>query len=153
MFAKIIGASAATGAGIAVVSMAGKYVDENDDGKRFSLDGERFDQGTFMGRWKKMISNFDPATLLYSDSEIKKYVEILKLYDQEQKINPALLVDAKRSKELWHARKVKESAVHPDTGEIVPRPFRMAGYVPFNGPVCVAMMVSTTTPALLFWNW
>ena len=71
MFAKIIGASAATGAGIAVVSMAGKYVDENDDGKRFSLDGERFDQGTFMGRWKKMISNFDPATLLYSDSEIK----------------------------------------------------------------------------------
>mmetsp|Transcript_13341 Transcript_13341/g.29414 ORF Transcript_13341/g.29414 Transcript_13341/m.29414 type:complete len:283 (-) Transcript_13341:109-957(-) len=27
------------------------------------------------------------------------------------------------------------------------------GYVPFNGPVCVAMVASSSTPALLFWNW
>eukprot|EP00658_Telonema_sp_P-2_P025069 TRINITY_DN20091_c0_g1_i3.p1 TRINITY_DN20091_c0_g1~~TRINITY_DN20091_c0_g1_i3.p1 ORF type:complete len:250 (+),score=48.66 TRINITY_DN20091_c0_g1_i3:535-1284(+) len=36
---------------------------------------------------------------------------------------------------------------------IVPEPFRMSGYVPFNGPVCVAMIVSKSTPTLLFWNW
>jgi hypothetical protein len=46
-----------------------------------------------------------------------------------------------------------ESSVHPDTKQIIPEPFRMAGYVPFNGPVCVAMMASRGTPALLFWNW
>jgi len=35
----------------------------------------------------------------------------------------------------------------------VPVPFRMAGYVGTNGPVCVGMMVASSTPALLFWNW
>jgi hypothetical protein len=54
---------------------------------------------------------------------------------------------------LWGARKLVESAIHPDTGEVVPLPFRMAGYVPFNGPVCVAMLSVTSTPALLFWGW
>ena len=32
-------------------------------------------------------------------------------------------------------------------------PFRMSGYVPFNGPISVAMVASGSTPALLFWNW
>jgi hypothetical protein len=26
-------------------------------------------------------------------------------------------------------------------------------YVPYNGPVCVAMLVATSTPTLLFWSW
>ena len=26
-------------------------------------------------------------------------------------------------------------------------------YVPFNGPICVAMVASQSTPALLFWSW
>jgi len=158
MIGKIVGASIATGTGIGVVSLAGKYVDDNDDGVPFTIDGERFNQSTFMGRWKKMISNFDPATLLYSDNEIMSCVKILKDFEAEKAINGstasgALVIDSKRNRELWNARKIKESSVHPDTGEIIPRPFRMAGYVPFNGPVCVAMMVSATTPALLFWNW
>ena len=29
----------------------------------------------------------------------------------------------------------------------------MSGYVPFNGPVCVAMVASQSTSALLFWSW
>ena len=29
----------------------------------------------------------------------------------------------------------------------------MSGYVPFNGPICVAMVASKTTPAILFWSW
>lgn len=29
----------------------------------------------------------------------------------------------------------------------------MAGYVPFNGPVCVGMMLASSTPAILFWQW
>ena len=57
------------------------------------------------------------------------------------------------NEQLWSARQLRDSAMHPDTGEIIPRPFRMAGYVPFNGPVCVAMMLSGSTAPLLFWNW
>jgi len=29
----------------------------------------------------------------------------------------------------------------------------MSGFLPFNGPICVAMIASGSTPALLFWNW
>jgi hypothetical protein len=29
----------------------------------------------------------------------------------------------------------------------------MSGYVPYNGPICVAMVASQSTPALLFWAW
>ena len=48
---------------------------------------------------------------------------------------------------MWSA------ALHPDTGEFIPHPFRMSGYVPFNGPICVAMVASQSTSALLFWSW
>jgi len=54
---------------------------------------------------------------------------------------------------LWESKRIVDAALHPDTGETVPAPFRMSGYVPFNGPICVAMVVSSSTPALLFWNW
>ena len=62
-------------------------------------------------------------------------------------------VDLDDDATCWRARALKEAAVHPDTGLIIPRPFRMSGYVPYNGPVCVAMMVSTGTGAIAFWNW
>ena len=29
----------------------------------------------------------------------------------------------------------------------------MCRYVPYNGPICVAMIMSSTTPTMLFWNW
>lgn len=54
---------------------------------------------------------------------------------------------------LWEARRVVDAAMHPDTGEILPRPFRMSGYVPYNGPICVAIVASQSTLPLLFWSW
>jgi len=54
---------------------------------------------------------------------------------------------------LWEAKRIVDAAVHPDTNEIIPLPFRMSGYVAFNGPVCVAMLASQSTVPLLFWAW
>ena len=145
--ARIGAAAAATFTGVVGVSATAMLVDQGDGNPVFSLEGERFPQDTFVGRWQKMVSNFNPSTLLKSTKEIKEAQELLVRFEQRT-------VEAGVSdRELWEARKTVESAVHPDTKEIVPPPFRMAGYVPFNGPVCVAMMVNTTTPTLLFWNW
>lgn len=55
-------------------------------------------------------------------------------------------------RELWDLRQLAESAIHPDTDQIVPRPARMTGYVPFNGPICVAQVVSTARAVQLWWN-
>ena len=91
-----------------------------------------------------MLRNFDPSTLLNDEKTINEASAILENFKLTGEGNP---------KDLWDARKIVESAIHPDTGEILPAPFRMAGYTPFNGPVCVAMILASTTPTLLFWNW
>ena len=69
---------------------------------------------------------------------------------------------------MWDAQTLVQSAVHPDTGEIIPKPFRMSGYVPFNLPVCsskfftfqplylqilVGLLVPQGTAATAFWQW
>lgn len=97
-----------------------------------------------------MLSTMDPSTLLATDDEVKAAVKQINDFQYHGDRN---VERVGAGEDLWAARKLRDSAIHPDTGEIIPRPFRMAGYVPFNGPVCVAMMVSTTTPTLLFWNW
>lgn len=145
-------ARAAFGVGAGVLTVAGgcSAVASTGDVPKFSMSGERFDQSSFLGRWKKMMMNVDPATLAASDGDVRAAVALLESFEKVTEENAQDNFD---NAALWRARQLKESAVHPDTGELVPRPFRMAGYVPFNGPVCVAMMASTSTPALLFWNW
>jgi len=108
----------------------------------FTPDGNRWNQSTFVGRVKHMFMMCDPSTLSYSTADIRAYQEQLKA-PQGNRSN----------EEMWRMRQVVECAVHPVTDEIIPQPARMSGYVPYNGPVCVAMVVSSSTGALLFWNW
>ena len=53
---------------------------------------------------------------------------------------------------MWEARRLVESALN-EHGEFIPKPFRMSGYVPFNGPICVAKLAAQSTTPLLFWSW
>lgn len=54
---------------------------------------------------------------------------------------------------MWDAQLLVQSAVHPDTGDIIPRPFRMSGYVPFNAPILVGLLVPQGTVMTAFWQW
>ena len=54
---------------------------------------------------------------------------------------------------MWKAQLLVQSAVHPDTGEIVPKPFRMAGYVPFNVPILVGLLIPQGVAMTAFWQW
>jgi tricarboxylate carrier len=113
----------------------------------FTLTGNRYDQKSYYGRFMKMLNICDPTMLLYSRSDINEAVEKLDIFS---KLGEKSGIS---NKDLWHYRKLKESAVHPDTGEIIPLPFRMSGYVPFNGPVSVGLILSQRTPWILFWQW
>jgi len=144
----ILGASGAAGLGVVAVALGVQAVEARSPAPPFSLTGERFDLSTMQGRFAKQLTNCDPATLLAREPEIKRAQKLLERF-RSGEVTKAEASD----RELWDARKLVESAIHPDTKEIIPEPFRMSGYVPFNGPVCVAMMASTSTPALLFWNW
>ena len=111
----------------------------------FDPHGERFSQNEFLGRFSKMLLACDPRLLLYSEEEVRRCESMLQNYKNYS--------GKEMDRALWEAKRIKEAALHPDTGEVIPRPFRMSGYVPFNGPVAVAMVASQSTIPLLFWSW
>ena len=111
---------------------------------KYKISGERFDQSTFAGRYCKMLLACDPRLLLYSKEEVRKYRSLA--YDEWTQCQYD-------DRTLWEAKRIADSALHPTTQEWVPRPFRMSGYLPANGPICVAMIASTATLPILFWSW
>jgi hypothetical protein len=50
------------------------------------------------------------------------------------------------------ARHLVDSAVHPDTGQIVPLPFRMCAHVPMNTMILVGMLSSTGVWSTVLWQ-
>lgn len=104
--------------------------------------GQRFDESHFAGRFSRMILACDPMLLFYNKEQVLEAREMLRKYKSGEYTD----------RQLWEARRVVDAAVHPDTGEFIPRPFRMSGYVPFNGPINVAMVASQSTLPLLFWS-
>lgn len=137
----LITSVAAIGLGTLSAVGAARVAENLDKVPIYDENKDRYDLSTFSGRYKKMLSNNDPSTLLLSKEKIAKAKEMLKNKDKYS------------DKELWTAKKHTQSTLHPDTEDVIPAPFRMSGYVPFNGPICAAMMATSSTTGLLFWNW
>lgn len=136
----------AAAAGICSVAGAAALVERSTASSvpTFDPKGQRYSQESFGGRFAKMLLACDPTLLLYTASQVRGYRELLESYETQP---------PEMDRALWEAKRIYDSAVHPDTGELIPRPFRMSGYVPYNGPICVAMVASQSTMPLLFWAW
>jgi len=130
----------AAAAGVGTVSAVAAVVECTSPVPKYDPNGQRFSQETFGGRFARMLLACDPRLLLYSDDYVHQCASTL--------ANAALYDD----RVLWEAKRVFEAAC-PDGDTIIPRPFRMSGYVPYNGPICVAMVASQSTLPLLFWSW
>lgn len=144
-------------AGVAVVSVSARAVESatSDSCLPYSSSGnaQRFDQSTFLGRFARMLLACDPALLLHTEGTIKAAQQTLLEAEEDMLLNPQRRMSPLESRKLWESKRIVEGALHPDTGEVIPRPFRMSGYVPYNGPICVSMVASTSTIPLLFWSW
>ncbi len=132
----------------------------------YNVSGERYDQSTFLGRYCKMLLACDPRLLLYTEEEVRKYhklayvdyAAVRTLHDhntleKEHHDDATISTLAETDRRLWEAKRIADSALHPETQEWIPRPFRMSGYLPFNGPICIAMISVSSTIPLLFWSW
>ena len=141
-------------AGIATVSLAALIVESSTSSNMppFDPSGQRFDQSTFLGRFSRMILACDPRLLTYSSEEIQRCKEMVLNHVSLQANLPQGVSKQEMNHSLWEALRISSSSLHPDTGDTIPQPFRMSGYVPYNGPICVAMVASTSTPTLLFWS-
>ena len=135
----------AAAAGVGTVSAVTAVVECTSPVPKSDPNGQRFSQETFGGRFARMLLACDPRLLLYSDDYVHQCASVL--------ANAALYDDpAYNDRALWEAKRVFEAAC-PDGETIIPRPFRMSGFVPYNGPICVAIVASQSTFPLLFWSW
>jgi tricarboxylate carrier len=100
-----------------------------------------------------MLYAFNPLLLLNTNQACSAAQTEIETLRARHEAGEKLYFSVSENARLWRAKQMVDAAIHPDTGEFIPRPFRMSGYVPFNGPVAVAMVTSTATPALLFWHW
>lgn len=148
--------TAAMIAGIATVAATATLVESTTASsipQPFIVNGERFDQSTFLGRFCKMTLACDPRLLLYTESETRASRTMVENHAELLENLPDGMTIQQMNHALWEAQRISSASLHPDTGDVIPAPFRMSGYVPFNGPICVAMVASTSTPTILFWSW
>ncbi|KAK8142864.1 hypothetical protein G3M48_008067 [Beauveria asiatica] len=103
-----------------------------------SLPGDRelprsqFDLSTYFGRVQHAITLTDPSTLFAGHSGLENAKQLVTKYKtgEIKEMTP----------DLWNAKKIVDSTLHPDTGEPVFLPFRMSSFVLSNLVVTVGML-------------
>jgi len=113
----------------------------------FVFGGSKYDQKTFSGRFRHFVDVIDPRLLFVGQAKLDRSVKLLKDF-REGKAGSASNAD------LWAAQKIKQAIIHPDTGEKIPIPFRMSGFVPFGSPIIVGMLIPTSSLVTTgMWQW
>ncbi|KAL4774265.1 Tricarboxylate/iron carrier [Aspergillus nidulans var. acristatus] len=116
-----------------------------------SLPGDRelphsqYDLNTYWGRVRHAADISDPRMLFVSSAGLEQAKRLISSYKQ----NKIPTMNA----ELWRAKKVVDSTLHPDTGEPVFLPFRMSCYVLSNLVVTAGMLTpGLQTTGTLLWQ-
>ncbi|KAI8969829.1 Tricarboxylate/iron carrier [Pilobolus umbonatus] len=87
----------------------------------------------------------DVRTLFVSRKELEKCQDLLANKGLHSQVDP---------EQLWKAKKVVESTIHPDTGKPVLLPFRMSCFVPTNMVLVAGMLMpNPSIKSILFWQW
>ncbi|KAI8951695.1 sideroflexin-5 [Xylaria longipes] len=100
------------------------------------LPESQYDLSTYWGRVRHTASITDPRTLLAGKSGLDNAKKLVMAYKQGE--------IKEMTPELWKAKKILDSTIHPDTGEPVLLPFRMSCFALSNLVVTAGML----TPGL-----
>nr|XP_004659449.2 sideroflexin-2 [Jaculus jaculus] len=118
------------------------------DSSSFNIDAPRWDQSTFRGRLKHFFNVTDPRTAFVSEQELAWAKEMV------EKSRAGDVPPGTRVEQLLYAKKLYDSAFHPDTGEKMNIIGRMSFQVP-GGMIITGFMLQfyRTVPAVIFWQW
>ncbi|XP_051883667.1 sideroflexin-2 isoform X4 [Pristis pectinata] len=124
--------------------MAGDAVDLT----KFNIDAPRWDQSTFMGRLKHFFNITDPRTVVLSNASLDKAKDLV------DRCRAGTLPPGTTREQLLYAKKLYDSAFHPDSGERMNLIGRMSFQVP-GGMAITGFMLQfyRTVPAVVFWQW
>ncbi|KAI9845897.1 MAG: hypothetical protein M1837_004432 [Sclerophora amabilis] len=109
------------------------------------LPVSRYDLTTYWGRVRHSADLSDPRTLLVSGAGLEDAKHLLASFKQGQ--------IRSMTPELWNAKKIIDSTLHPDTGQPVFLPFRMSCFVLSNLVVTAGMLTpGLKTRGTLLWQ-
>ncbi|NXD63084.1 SFXN2 protein, partial [Eolophus roseicapillus] len=114
----------------------------------FTIDAPRWDQSTFMGRLKHFLNITDPRTVLVPEQELDRAQALV------EACRTGLVPPGSSLEQLLYAKKLYDSAFHPDSGEKMNLFGRMSFQVP-GGMALTGCMLQfyRTVPAVVFWQW
>ncbi|KAL8187415.1 UNVERIFIED_CONTAM: Sideroflexin-2 [Gekko kuhli] len=114
----------------------------------FNIDAPRWDQNTFMGRLKHFFNITDPRTLAVSEQDLDRAKALV------ESCRAGMVPPGTSQEQLFYAKKLYDSAFHPDSGEKMNLIGRMSFQVP-GGMAITGFMLQfyRTVPAVVFWQW
>uniref|UniRef100_A0A452DRL2 Sideroflexin 2 n=1 Tax=Capra hircus TaxID=9925 RepID=A0A452DRL2_CAPHI len=122
----------------------------------FNIDAPRWDQCTFLGRVKHFFNITDPRTVLVPERELD-WAKVMDDSGWRLGGNIGLMgtvPPGTQVEQLFYAKKLYDSAFHPDTGDKMNVIGRMSFQVP-GGMIITGFMLQfyRTMPAVIFWQW
>ncbi|XP_034049664.1 sideroflexin-2 [Thalassophryne amazonica] len=116
--------------------------------RSFDIDAPRWDQSSFMGRLKHFFNITDCRTALLCDSRLDDAKALV------QSCREGSIPPGTTEQQLHYAKKLYDSAFHPDTGERMNLIGRMSFQVPGGMAITGAMLqFYRSVPAVVFWQW
>ncbi|XP_068439130.1 sideroflexin-2 [Clinocottus analis] len=114
----------------------------------FDIDAPRWDQSTFTGRLKHFFNITDWRTVALPDSRLDEAKALVE-HSRSGSVPPGTTEE-----QLHYAKKLYDSAFHPDTGDRMNLIGRMSFQVP-GGMAITGFMLQfyRTVPAVVFWQW
>ncbi|KAJ3152936.1 hypothetical protein HDU86_005391 [Geranomyces michiganensis] len=111
-----------------------------------NLDQPRYDQSTYWGRLRHFSEFTNPLNLLATNAQLDAAKQLVADYRAGKSTADI--------EEVWKAKGLVDSTFHPDTGEKILLPFRMASFVPTNVAIVAGMLMpNPTTATILFFQW
>ncbi|KIY02184.1 uncharacterized protein Z520_02322 [Fonsecaea multimorphosa CBS 102226] len=109
------------------------------------LPASQYDLSTYWGRVMQSAQIADPRTLFVSSSGLENAKRLVTSY----KTGEAKVM----TPEIWQAKKIVDSTLHPDTGQPVFLPFRMSCFVISNLVVTAGMLTpNLSTTGTVAWQ-
>ncbi|KAF3929589.1 Sideroflexin-5 [Dactylella cylindrospora] len=115
------------------------------------LPSSRYDLSTYWGRVRHSADIADPRTLFTSGAQLQQAIDLVKEY----KAGDVTVgkPEGPSMDDVWAAKKIVDSTIHPDTGEPVFLPFRMSCFVLSNLIVTAGMLQpGLGTTGTLLWQ-
>ncbi|XP_062330246.1 sideroflexin-2 isoform X3 [Osmerus eperlanus] len=114
----------------------------------FDIDAPRWDQSTFTGRLKHFFNITDWRTALLPDARLDEAKALV------ESCRAGSVPPGTTEEQLHYAKKLYDSAFHPDTAERMNLTGRMSFQVPGGMAITGCMLqFYRTVPAVVFWQW